>query len=83
MMACQSSQSFFLDQTKELKLSAEQIVKLKAIRSDTRKEIIRTSAEAKVARLELAELLDGNDWSLKDAEELIRKSQELEGDIQV
>lgn len=83
MMACQSPQSFFLDQATELGLSEDQIAKLKAIRSDTRKEIIRTSAEVKIARLELAELLDGEDWSLKSAEELIRKSQKLEGDIQV
>lgn len=82
-MACQSSQSFFLDQEADLGLSEDQIAKLKAIRSGTRNENIRTSAEAKIARLELADLLDSNDWSLKDAEELIRKSQKLEGDIQV
>lgn len=41
------------------------------------------AAETKIARLELAELLAGNSWTLKDAEPLVRKVQKLEGDIQV
>jgi Spy/CpxP family protein refolding chaperone len=75
--------AFYLDRADELGLSADQSAKLKALQSDSRRDNIRNAAEVKIARLELADLLDGKDWSLKDAEPLIRKVQKLEGDIQV
>lgn len=74
---------FFLDRAKELGLSAEQVSKLKALHVECRKDNIRNAAEAKIARLELTELLAGDNWTLKDAETLVRKVQKLEGDIQV
>ena len=55
----------------------------KKLHSECRKDNIRNAAEAKISRLELADLLDGDNWSLKDAEPLVRKVQKLEGDIQV
>lgn len=74
---------FYLDRADELGLSPEQISKLKALHSDCRKDNIRNVAEAKIARLDLADLLPRNNWALKDAEPLVRKVQKLEGDIQV
>jgi Spy/CpxP family protein refolding chaperone len=74
---------FFLDHAEQLGLSAEQVNKLKAIHVECRKENIRNAAEAKIARLELTDLLSGDSWKLKDAEPLVRKVQKLEGDIQV
>ncbi|WP_303721789.1 hypothetical protein [Malonomonas rubra] len=83
MMDCRKEHLFFLGQAKELELSEKQIAELKTIHSDCRKENIRTAAEVKIVRLELAELLASDDWSLKDAEDLVRKAQKLEADIQV
>ena len=73
----------FLDRATELGLSSEQVGKLKKLHSECRKDNIRNVAEAKIARLELTDLLDGDNWSLKDAEPLVRKAQKLEGDIQI
>jgi len=73
----------YLDRAADLGLSAEQISRLKAIHLDCRKENIRTAAEAKIARLEMSALLSADNWTLKDAEPLVRKLQKLEGDIQV
>ncbi|MGK2945414.1 MAG: Spy/CpxP family protein refolding chaperone [Desulfuromonadales bacterium] len=73
----------YLDRADELGLSAEQVGRLKAIHVECRKDNIRNAAEAKIARLELSELLSGDNWTLKDAESLVRKVQTLEGDIQV
>lgn len=83
MMEQRMEHMFFLDRADELGLSADQISRLKAIHVECRKENIRTAAEAKIARLELSELLSGDSWTLKDAEPLVRKVQKLEGDIHV
>lgn len=83
MMGQRMAQMFYLDRAAELGLSTDQVEKLKALHSECRKDNIRNAAEAKIARLELADLLDADNWSLKDAETLIRKVQKLEGDIQV
>lgn len=82
-MGHQMEHMVFLDRSEELGLSAEQVGKLKAIHAECRKDNIRTAAEAKIVRLELAELLSGDSWQLMDAESLVRKLQTLEGDIQV
>ena len=74
---------FYLDRTEELGLSAEQVSKLKALHAACRVDNIRNVAEAKIARLELTDLLDTDNWVLKDAETLVRKVQKLEGDIQM
>jgi len=83
MMGTRMEQMFFLDRADELGLSAEQRNKLKTLYADCRKDNIRSAAEAKIARLDLADLLPGDNWSLKDAETLVRKIKKLEGDIQV
>lgn len=74
---------FFLDRAEELGLSTEQVGKLKALHSECRKDNIRNAAEAKIARLDLADLLDRDNWSLTDAETLVRAVQKLEGDMQL
>jgi len=83
MMGQRMAHMFYLNRADELGLSADQFRKLKTLHMECRKENIRNTAEAKIARLDLADLLDGDNWSLKDAESLIRKVQKLEGDIQV
>ncbi|WP_020676573.1 Spy/CpxP family protein refolding chaperone [Geopsychrobacter electrodiphilus] len=83
MMQQRMVHMFYLDRAEELGLSPEQVGKLKALHSECRKDNIRNAAEAKIARMDLADLLDSDNWSLKDAEPLVRKVQKLEGDIQV
>lgn len=83
MMAHRMAHMFFLHQADALELTSEQRTRLRALHATCRKDTIRNAAEAKIARLELADLLDSDNWSLKDAETLVRKVQRLEGDIQV
>ncbi|AMV70601.1 hypothetical protein DBW_0201 [Desulfuromonas sp. DDH964] len=83
MMEQRMAHMFYLDRVDELGLSADQVSKLKTLHMDCRKDNIRNAAEAKIARLDLADLLSGDNWTLKDAEALVRKIQKLEGDIQV
>lgn len=83
MMEQRMAHMFFLDRSAELGLSAEQVGQLKMLYSDCRKENIRSAAEVKIARLELADLLEGDSWSLQEVEPLVRKLHKLEGDIQV
>jgi hypothetical protein len=73
----------FLDRAEQLGLSAEQVKTLKTIHVECRKDNIRNAAEAKIARLDLADLMSADSWALKDAEALVRKVQKFEGDIQV
>jgi len=75
--------ALYLDRIEELKLSTDQVARLKALRSEDRRDTIRTAAELQIARLDLSDLLSGDNWSLKNAEPLVRKLQTLEGDIQV
>lgn len=74
---------FFLDRADELKLSADQVSKLKSLYVTSRTDSIRNTAEAKIARLDLSDLLSGKNWTMKDAEPLVRKIQKLEGDNQI
>ena len=83
MMEHGKKHMFYLDRADELGLTSEQVDKLKAIHVEGRKDNIRNAAEAKIARLELSDLLSGDTWALKDAESLIRKVQTLEGDIRI
>jgi len=83
MMEQHMAHMFYLDRATELGLSADQVGKLKALHTECRTDNIRNAAEAKIARLELADLLATDNWSQKDAEGLVRKVQKLEGDIQV
>ncbi len=83
MMEQRMAHMFYLDRAAELGLSTDQVGKLKALHSDCRKDNIRNAAEAKIARLELADLLGNDNWLLKDAEAKVLKVQKLEGDIQI
>jgi len=83
MIERREAHMFFLDHAAELGLSTEQVGQLQTLYSDCRKDNIRNAAEAKIARLELADLLAGEDWSLQEAESQVRKVQKLEGDIQI
>jgi len=83
MMEQHMAHMFYLERATELGLSADQVGKLKELHTECRKDNIRNAAEAKIARLELADLLATDNWSQKDAEGLVRKVQKLEGDIQV
>lgn len=81
MMGDRMGQMMYLDQAKALGLNDDQVSKLKAVHSDCRKDIIRLMADIKIARLELEDLLDGNSWTVKQADPLVRKVQQLEGDL--
>jgi len=83
MMEKRMEHMFFLDRAEELGLSAEQVSKLRTLHTESRRDNIRNAAEAKIAQLDLADLLSGENWSIKDAETLVRKVQKLEGDMQV
>ena len=83
MMDHQAGHLFFLDRADELGLSSEQIDKLKTLQTECRRDNIRNVAELNIVRLELADLLATDNWSLQDAEKLVRKVQKMEGDIQV
>ena len=83
MMDHRAGHLFFLDRADELGLSSEQVDKLKTLQTECRRDNIRNVAELKIVRLELADLLATDNWSLQDAENLVRKAQKMEGDIQV
>jgi hypothetical protein len=73
---------FFLDRAEELELSSQQVEKLKKNRVEYQRDRIRLEAELRIARLELEELLEA-DWSLEQAESLIRKVYQVQGDMEV
>ena len=70
-----------LSQADSLGLSEDQIDKLNTLQLAHRKDIIRKQAEVKVIRLELAELVASDHLTVKDAEPLVHKLVNLEGDI--
>lgn len=70
-----------LSQAETLGLSDDQISKLSTLRLAERKDIIRKQAEANVASLDLSDLLASDNWTVKDAEPLVHKLNNLEGDI--
>ena len=80
MMRRMMDHYLFLDRVQELGLSPAQVEKLRMIRSACRKDNIRSGAEAKIAQLDLQDLLSQDDWSVEDAEKLVRKREKLEGD---
>lgn len=83
MMGRMMDREFFLDRAEELGLSAGQVEKLQGLRNACRKENIRSGAELKILRFDLDELLSKVNWSVKEAEKMIRQMQTLEGDMQV
>jgi len=83
MMGHVMDREFFLDRADQLGLSAGQVEKLKALRNACRKDNIRTGAEARIVRLDLDELLSKDNWSVKEAEKLVRQMQTRDGDMLV
>ena len=63
----------------KLGLSQEQIDKLDEIHLQAQADIIRQSAEARIVRLELRNLLTKDDWNQKEAEAQVRKLGEDPG----
>ncbi len=72
----------YIDRADELGLSDEQVTQLKKIRSECRKDNIRTGAELKITRFELADLQEAKAGAA-ELEKLVRKSKTLEGDIEI
>lgn len=82
MMKQMTDRIFFLDRAQELGLTPDQVERLGEIRAECRKDNIHTGAELKITLLELEDLLSG-EWTVEEAEKLIRTARRLEGDIQV
>ncbi len=83
MQPLKMGRMLFLDRAAALELTEEQVFKLKAIHTDCRRENIRQEAEARIARLELKDLLGESNWIPAAAEKLVRKIKTIEGDQQV
>jgi Spy/CpxP family protein refolding chaperone len=74
---------FFLNRAGELGLSDVQVNKLQAIRSACLKDNIRMAAEVKIDRLNLQDLLHGENWTVEEGEKLIRKMEKQKADMMV
>ena len=72
-----------LSQADKLGLSTEQENKLNTLHVAEQKDLIRSSAEADVVRLELSNLLSSTNWTMKDAEPLVQKLNKIERDMQL
>ncbi|WP_029914366.1 hypothetical protein [Pelobacter seleniigenes] len=72
-----------LSQADKLGLSTEQENKLNTLHVAEQKDLIRSSAEADVVRLELSNLLSSTNWTMKDAEPLVQKLNKIEGNMQL
>lgn len=64
---------FFLRFKAQLGLSNDQVLSLRALRSEHAKQAIRRYANIKIARLELKDLLAEETWNVPRAEEKIRQ----------
>jgi len=82
-MHMQMEHMLYLGQAEMLGLSADQVNQLKAIHTQCRKDNIRNMAEIKILKMDLADLVASDDWSLSAAEALVRKVQALEGDLHI
>lgn len=67
----------------QLGLSAEQVQRLEALRSDFQKEAIRRSADLQVAELELGELLRQDPVDLAKAEVALKKFEGLRTELRL
>lgn len=72
-----------LNQADRLGLSDEQIGELTALHVAERKDIIREAAEADVVYLELSDLLSSDNWTMKEAEELVHKLENIRGEMRI
>lgn len=75
--------SLALQHGDQLGLSAEQVQRLEALRSDFRKEAIRRSADVQIAELELRELLRQDPVDLVKVEAALRKLEGLRTELRL
>lgn len=72
---------FDVDMLKErLKLNDDQLAKLKKIRSDYQKEMIKRRADVEVGELELWEILDSKNLDAAKAEKKVKELESLKAD---
>ncbi len=64
-----------------LKLNNDQVEKLKRLRSDYRKEVIKRRANLRVAELELWELIDAKNLDMGKAEKKVREVEAMRSDL--
>jgi len=67
----------------KLGLSTEQLSKLNTLHVAEQKDLIRSSADADVVRLELSNLLSSTNWTMQDAEPLVQKLNKIEENMQL
>lgn len=72
---------FFLNQAEELGLSDEQVAKLRSIRTETQKALIRKQADLRVAQIELEELLQNPTAKRADLEAKAKEVQRLQSEV--
>ena len=70
-----------IENAQQLKLSADQLGKLQALRADFQKQAIRQSADIRIAELELAELLDSERVELGKVQAKVRQIEALRADL--
>ena len=69
---------FFLGMKDELGLSDEQVSKLKALKSETEKQMIRTEADIEILQIELHDILSQDKVNVKAVDTKIEKMGELQ-----
>lgn len=73
---------FDIDMLKEhLKLNDDQVAKLKKIRSDYQKEMIKRHANTKVAEMELWETLDSKNLDMAKIEKKVKELESMRSDL--
>ena len=77
MGACGDRTGFFLEQAEALSLTEEQIVSLKAIRSDYRKDVIQIGGRFRTLQVDIYDLLSEQEVPLSTLEEKIRQQGKL------
>ena len=73
---------FDIDMLKDqLKLNDDQVAKLKKIRSDYQKEMIKRKANLHVAMLELWEIIDAKNLDMAKAEKKVKEQEAMQADL--
>jgi Spy/CpxP family protein refolding chaperone len=65
----------------QLKLNDDQVAKLKKIRSDYQKEMIKRKANLRVAMLELWEIIDAKNLDMGKAEKKVKELETMQSDL--
>lgn len=73
--------AIYLRQQEDLKLTDDQVKKLKDIRVAFRKDMIDKQAKLATGRLELEQLLDGDNPDMSSVEKKVRANHEIDADI--